>query len=621
MAERMPDFRLLGFAFTLAALVTVVLTPAVKRVARVTGAVAMPKADRWHTAPVPLLGGTAIFVAVAATYFATSGFQASMTPILAGGAAAWLLGSVDDYIGLKPSTKLNGQIAIACGVLVLDSSLHWTSSPILNAILTIAWIVGVTNAFNLLDNMDGLCAGIAAIAGLAFVAAIGPAESTFARYAAMLAGAATGFLVFNFKPASVFLGDGGSLFLGSSFAILAVASERDGPSGVVSSIAVPVLLLLIPLFDTAFVTVSRKLSARAASRGGRDHTSHRLVALGFSERQAVLILYALAGAAAATAVGLRRTALPETHVVLPLLIIAIVLLGVQLARVNVYGDGTDFSLLRNQRYTPLLVDVTYKRRLFEVLLDFVLVTVAYYASYVIRFDAQFPQYYGLLVRSLPIVIGCHLTSFFIVGVYRGVWRYFSASDVGVYVKGIALGSLCSVLCLVYLYRFEGYSRGVFIINAMALGFLIVGVRASFRVFADAADRRRHGKDSALVFGAGDGGALVVRELRSNPAYNWHVAGFIDDDPRKRGKRILGLPILGDRGDLPQIVERIRPAALILSTDKVTADALAQLRGATAAAGTALLKLSIAIEPIEDVQIRPLENPTAAHQEHARGIRA
>jgi UDP-GlcNAc:undecaprenyl-phosphate GlcNAc-1-phosphate transferase len=603
--------------FALAAAATIAVTPLVKRIARRTGAVAMPKADRWHTTPVPLLGGGAIVVAVVAIAIATRGVRRELLPILAGGGAAWILGTVDDYIGLKPSTKLTGQIGIACGVLVLGTSLHWTSSAVLDALVTIGWIVAVTNAFNLLDNMDGLCAGISAIAGLAFAGAIGPAESTFAVYAAMLAGAATGFLLYNFKPASIFLGDGGSLFLGSSFAILAVSSERNGASGVLSSIAVPALLLLIPLFDTAFVTVSRKLSARSASRGGRDHTSHRLVALGFSERQAVLILYILASVAAATAVGLRRAGLPETHIVLPLLVIVLVLLGVQLARVNVYGDGTDFSLLRNQRYTALLVDVTYKRRLFEVLLDFALVTIAYYASYVIRFDTQFPEYYPLLVRSLPIVIGSYLTSFFVVGVYRGVWRYFSASDLSVYVQGIALGTVCSVLCLVYLYRFEGYSRGVFIINAMALGLLIVGVRASFRVFADAANRRRHGEDSALIFGAGDGGALVVRELRNNPAYSWHVAGFIDDDPRKRGKKILGLPILGDRADLPQIVERLRPAALILSTDKMTPHALAHLRDVTAAAGTALLKLSIAINPVEDARMAPSDNIRAAHPEHAR----
>src|SRR5689334_17738622 len=198
----MADLRLLGSAFALAAAATVILTPAVKLLARRTGAMALPKADRWHTAAVPMLGGTAIFAAVVSAFLATTGFRQAIAPIVAGGAAAWVLGTVDDYVGLKPSTKLTGQIAIACGVLVLGVSLHWTTSPVLDALVTIAWIVSVTNAFNLLDNMDGLCAGIAAIAGLAFVGAIGPAESWFAVYAAMLAGGSVGFLIFNFKPAS-----------------------------------------------------------------------------------------------------------------------------------------------------------------------------------------------------------------------------------------------------------------------------------------------------------------------------------------------------------------------------------------------------------------------------------
>src|SRR5262249_38968888 len=156
-------------------------------------------------------------------------------------------------------------------------------------------------------------------------------------------------------------------------------------------------------------------------------------------------------------------------------------------------------------------------------------------SYVVRFDKDFPLYYDLLVRSLPIVIACHLVSFFVVGVYRGIWRYVSAPDLTIYAKGIAAGSVSSVLVLVYLYRFEGYSRGVFIINAMALGLLMLGSRISFRIMADAADRRLKTRAPVLIYGAGDAGAVVVRELRNNPRYGYRPIGFVDDDPGKMRK--------------------------------------------------------------------------------------
>jgi UDP-GlcNAc:undecaprenyl-phosphate GlcNAc-1-phosphate transferase len=593
----MTDLQSFFLAFAAAAAGVIVLTPFAKRLAFRVNAVSQPKADRWNDKPVPLLGGVALYGAAIGAGTLVHGLGGLVLPVVLAGSAMFALGLVDDLMPLKPSTKLTAQIAIACAVLTAGAVLDWTESAVVNALLTIVWVVGITNAFNLLDNMDGLCAGIAAIAGIAFASSIGFAEPSLVRYAGLLGGAGAAFLVFNFKPASIFMGDSGSLFIGSSFAVLAIVSEHNAQSGVLSSVAVPALLLLIPIFDTAFVTVSRKLSARSASTGGRDHTSHRLVALGFSESQAVLILYGLAAAAAATAVGLAHAHVLEARVALPLLVVGLVLLGVQLARVNVYGGGQDFSLLRNRTYTPLLVDVAYKRRLFEVILDLCLVCIAYYGSYIVRFDREFPLYYDLLVKSLPIVIACHLSSFFIVGVYRGLWRYVSAHDFIVYAKGVAMGSVASVLALVYLYRFEGYSRGVFIINAMALGLLVVGSRISFRLVADAADRRLKSRAPVIIYGAGDAGVVTVRELRNNPSYGYRPTGFVDDDPGKTRKRVLDVPVLGSGDDLADILAVWKPQALIISTSKLTAARLADVRRACEQAEVPILRLRFGLEPL------------------------
>ena len=363
--------------------------------------------------------------------------------LVAGGTTLFAVGLVDDRLQLKPGTKLSAHIVVACAIVVYGLQLHWTGSPLLNSLLTILWIVGITNAFNLLDNMDGLCAGIAAITAAAVYASLGSGTPGAVVASAAVAGAALGFLVYNFAPASIFLGDSGSLFLGGTLSLLALSREPVAHRGVLATLAVPVLLLLLPIFDTTFVTISRKLAARSASQGGRDHTSHRLVALGFSERHAILVLYALAAAGGLAAFGLSRANV-EFNGFGALLLIGLVLLGVGLARVTVY-DGNDFTVLRDWSFTPLLVELTYKRRVFEVVLDTCLIGVAYYLAYALRFAEEFhPLYYDLFVRSLPIVIACQLTGLFVAGVYRGVWRYITLTDLSMYVKGVGLGTLGTV---------------------------------------------------------------------------------------------------------------------------------------------------------------------------------
>ena len=584
-----------GQAFLAAAAAALVLTPVARLVARRVGAVALPRADRWHRQTIALLGGVAVWLSVAAAMAWIGPGSSDLTALFASSTLMCVVGVVDDFLSLKPSTKFTAQIAAACLVIVLGRTLDISPSPIVNAIVTIGWFVWVTNAVNLLDNMDGVCAGVVCIAALAFAAA--PATPVhMVAYAAAVAGACAAFLVYNFNPASIFLGDGGSLFLGASLAVLGIGG-RHASVGLSSALAVPALLLVIPLFDTAFVTVSRKLSSRPASLGGRDHTSHRLVALGFSERTAALVLYLLAAIGGAAGLIFQRAGIAEAPLLLGLLLIGLGLLGLHLSRVRVYGDE-DFALLKNRAYTPLLVEMTYKRRVFEVLLDFVLVTFSYYAAYVIRFDKDFPQYYALLARSLPIVIAVQLVSFFAVGVYRPVWRYFSASDLTTYVRGVGVGTVGSVLALLYLYRFDGYSRGVFIIYALMLGVLLVGSRASFRVLADIASRHSASESGAVVYGAGDAGALVVRELRNNPVHALRPLGFIDDNGTRLHRRILGVPVYGSSRDIDGILDKVRPNAVIVSSVKIEAAGIELVRAACAARGIRMLRLEFGFRELQ-----------------------
>ena len=206
-----------------------ILTPVCRHIARRAGFVAAPKDDRWHRTPTALFGG----IAIAAT---TIGLGVAVGPdirlwtLLAGGAAMALFGVFDDVLTVKPSTKLVMQISLASMLVFLDYRLGWTDSLVLDAMLTLLWVVGITNSFNLLDNMDGLCAGIALIAGTFLLGTLyaHTGVSPISMYLAVLLGATAGFLVYNIHPATIFMGDTGSLFLGFNLAALTLLATSIG---------------------------------------------------------------------------------------------------------------------------------------------------------------------------------------------------------------------------------------------------------------------------------------------------------------------------------------------------------------------------------------------------------
>src|SRR5688500_13259976 len=179
--------------------VTLVLTPLIRTIAHRAGAVAWPKQDRWHRTPVALLGGAAVVAGVAAAAAFTGVAGPPGWAVIACGASLFVVGLVDDFVRLKPSTKLTAQIAVACIAVTFGVTLQWTGSAVVNALSTIVWIVGIANAVNLLDNMDGLCAGVSGIAALSFAA--GGMEPGLGGYGAAVAGACAAFLIYNFNPA------------------------------------------------------------------------------------------------------------------------------------------------------------------------------------------------------------------------------------------------------------------------------------------------------------------------------------------------------------------------------------------------------------------------------------
>ncbi|CAN5365861.1 hypothetical protein BH10ACI1_BH10ACI1_13280 [soil metagenome] len=578
------------------------LTFAVREWARNYGFVAKPKSDRWHKRPTAMMGGVAIFLATVIVFLVFVEQTRESWIILIGSSFLFLVGLIDDVLHIKPYQKLIGQLIGAAIVVGSGLTLQWTSFEIINIGLTIFWLIGIANAINLLDNMDGLAAGIAAIAAfsLAFgFAASGQVEQL--SLAAAFTGALVGFLVFNFNPASIFMGDCGSMFVGFLLASLVLNNDVGGRSrGVVSILAVPALILFVPIFDTTFVTLLRKLWGRKASQGGRDHTSHRLVALGLSERSAVLMLYGFAIIAGSIALLVRELQPTQSIALIMVFIIILTIVGVYLSKVKVYEEQDEEMVLQTGAGYAFLYNLSYKRRIFEVILDVFLITLSNYAAYVLLFgELENTGNWSLFLKSLPILIVVKLFAFLVVGVYRGIWRYTGIRDLLTFTKGVALGSILSILTILLVYRFENFSRTIFVIDALILLSVLSISRMAFRFFRQLlpipmTDKCRN----VLIYGAGDGGEMVLRELKNNPQWNYNPVGFVDDDPMKKDKVIHGLRVFGGNGSLASICRNNEVQEILISFRQLSNERIKEVREICRDTEVSLKRAELKIEPLE-----------------------
>lgn len=270
------------------------LTPITRRLARRFGVMDQPSARKVHREATPLLGGLAIYGAMmlALAVFSLDDYLVELLAILAGASWMALIGFLDDRKAMIPWQKFAAQF-VAGGVLVLTGvMIRLTGVTLIDAALTIIWVAGITNAVNFQDNMDGLCAGLTAIAsGFFFLLAVMEGQGLVASLAAALCGSAIGFLIFNFNPASTFMGDLGSLVLGFTLAVLSIKLRFDSQPFGLSTWSVPLLVLGEPIFDIVLVVFTRLRERRPPWQAGKDHTSHRLVQMGLSMRSAVLVIY------------------------------------------------------------------------------------------------------------------------------------------------------------------------------------------------------------------------------------------------------------------------------------------------------------------------------------------
>lgn len=577
------------------------LLPLVMRVARRQRWMAPPREDRWHQRPTALLGGVGIFGAWALGLMAVGMWP---TWHLLGGAALLLsVGVIDDLYELRPMHKLLGQLAAAL-LPVLAGLTFGDRLPVPLAVpLTLFWMIGVINALNLIDGMDGLAGGVAAIAAAVLgTGALMVGDVPAAIVAFTLTGACVGFLVYNLPPARVFMGDGGSLFLGYTLAVLALRVQGLGEATTdrLILLALPVAVLAVPIFDTTLVTIMRTLHGRPVTQGGTDHLMHRLLYLGLSERRTLAVLYGISLIYGLLALGLMR--LPPGLAAATGALIAVLTIGVGLnvAAADVYRLRDRYpdpeergAELRWGHVLHRLMGREWKA-MFGLAADLVLMGVVAVLLHELHGARALTLDQGE-DRAIAVALAVKLGVFYVGGLYRGIWRYAGTPEL-MRIALVGTAATCaSALSAAAFPSIPVIPAAVLLSDAALTVAMLTLVRLGLRAGRQMLSSGRQSGRRVLLYGAGDGGMIALREIRQNPELDFAPVGFLDDDRLKQGMRVQGLPVLGGLATLVATCRTHRCELVLITSRRMTSARRVAIIETCAAAGIACRVLQVSFE--------------------------
>lgn len=616
---------MIAIAALISLLTTLAVTPLVRRVAARWGAVDSPEPRKAHEAPLPSLGGLALAAGVAAGVLSLpllpggAGFSLPIdsraAALLVGAALLLLVGAYDDVRPISAWAKLGAQLvaallAVAGGLRVaaighpvdgVALGLGWPGFA-----LSVLWIVAVVNAFNLIDGLDGLCAGVAALAGGALAAvAVLHDQLAAAALLAITAAAALGFLRHNFYPAALFLGDSGSMMLGFLIGAGSLWAAEYRTTGV-TDLTPALLAVAVPLADVVTAVLRRAMQVLVVlpSSGDRErfnlrlegpprlftadrqHVHHRLLDRGYPHRTAVLILWSFTILTGGAAVGV--TAWPWTG---PAVLAAAVGLGVYLVLFQLRYQ--ELGVLRRGLLLPLFDQGLVTRRVFHPLVDVTLAAASYALAFLVVHGSSDGVRAGGLAATLPAVVAVELAAFYLSGLYRGAYRHAGVGEALRVIRSVGLGASAAGVGLALVYGLGRAGLTVFVMNGLLLLMLVLGSRVSFRVLDYLHGRGREDGVPTLLYGAGRAGDLALREMLCNPGLGWTPVGFIDDHPGHRGRYRGGYPVLGGLEDLAAVAERNGVRQVVVTTGKLSGERWRRLLELADTQGLALSRFSLA----------------------------
>ena len=570
--------------------------PLVKRLARRSGITATPYSDSEGAESSPLLGGVSIVAAILISLTIAGALPGWM---LGGTLGLFVVGLIDDAIVLKPLRKFLMQVAVVLFVVAAGPRFGLAPWPLVGASLAAFWLLSTVNAFNLIDGLDGLAAGVG-IAASAAIAVIGATHGDMAMTFQGLAigGALAGFLLFNLYPASIFMGDCGALALGLLLGAIALragglAALQSRPSRYV----VPILVMLVPLLDIAIVSVSRMATGSPISRRGLDHSHHRLLLLGLSERRAVGVCWGVASLSAVCAVVL--AIMPHFYVVATLPFIALAAALMALFMIDLTFDSNAPGIAYDNLRGParFILTFAYKRRLAEASLDFVLILAAYFGAFLIRLDFKMNDILvEQMVGSAPWVLLATYVAFLAAGVYRGMWRYAGFADVLRFANGSLLAGI--LLLVGSLFTPTLLSGTIEVLFVILLFNLLVGSRLSFRTLRKGIALLEPASERVLIVGIGELGEAAARYIASLRSQSLRLVGFADDDGFKLGKVVHGRPVLGSLDDLEKIHAASQFNQILVATETLAADRMRLVLAFANLHHVAVRKFSIKLSEVE-----------------------
>jgi len=616
----------MGFGFILAAALALLLTPWVIKFARYVGAIDQPGERKAHSRPMPRLGGVAVFLSF---FFALGGVILMDHRMLA---TSWvlgyeglmlgaslllvmLLGFWDDLRSLKPAQKFGVQVLLSSVVYLAGFRVSGVMNPFGGGLLdvhafdyplTVLWIVGVTNALNLIDGLDGLAAGVATIAAFTILPiALLWGDTGTAVLTVLLAGSLVGFLRYNFNPAKIFLGDSGSLFIGFMLAVLSIRSSTKSTTAF--ALVVPILALGLPIMDTLLSMIRRFLKsflpseAKETSVVGRlktifspdkSHIHHRLLALGLSHRTVVLVLYGVSlslgvGAFAVTIAG-------DTGTSLILAVVGIAtIIGVRQLRYK------EMAVLRNGILLPIYDWGLVKSDSFRVFLDMAFMIGAYLAGYILTdWRHIYTPVNRETILTVSLVLGIQFAVFWGSGLYRGTVRQFSIGDVLGISKTVSIAVLATGVALAVLSgSLHGFNVLTLVLDYFFLLSPVILSRFSFQVLNHLWERDLKGGKQVLIYGANADGMTVLNKILEREIPNLTPIGFIDEDPALEGKTLNGYPIFGGHRKLPRLVKTRNIDQIILANDRLTPEVIKRLLTVAKTHGITLRMFRIRLEDI------------------------
>lgn len=541
--------RLLAIAAMSFAL-AVALTPLLRMLALTWGVVSRP--DERHPQGTPSLGGPAIIGSFLISLWAL-GYLANST--LLGSLLMCSLGVLDDVIELRPKQKLVGEIIIIAVVLVLSGRFSFVAWGWLDVAISGAWLLAMTNAFNLIDGLDGLAAGIGVLASAAIAtASVAHGHFLLAEEGIGLAAALSAFLFFNFQPAVIFMGDSGALSIGMTLGILSLKATQAGTSSDIGAWAFPIVAMMVPLMDTGIVILSRLGTGRPVSRRSRDHLHDKLLALGISERAVILMCWSASAFAGIAAVGLSLLPLGTAIAALPFVALPFLVAGLFLVDMtfDAFSPGSAYPELRG--LAKVVLKSAYQWRLGDVVLDLFLISAAYLGAFLMRLEFNIPDNrISEILIGLPWVIVLTYLAMWASGVYRVMWQYTRFSDFARFASGSILASTAVLIASRILPI--AVSGSILVIFPLLMLDLLIATRMSFIYLRRAIRGLAQSSYRILIVGAGHLGVSAADMLVSQRRSHSSVVGFADDDLFKRGKLIGGRPVLGALDDLDAILRQ------------------------------------------------------------------